>query len=412
MQKNSTRQSFFLALLLLFFIAGVVRLFNLRFDAGDIYPAYSSLRSDPIGAKALYDSLENFDTIAIRRNYQLLHSLKFESDTTFFYLGTSAAGSDPVSEELIDVFDRLTESGGRLVLSFLPTYQKNGKKTEATDAKKKINPENRNGEPASQTEPVKKQPAAIKKLWGVDLAFDENIAIEEDKYPALDAVSFRADLPPAISWHTNLYFDLHDTAWQVLYSLEGRPVIVERPFGKGTIVLCADSYFISNEALRSERHPKLLLWLTGGNSRLIFDETHFGIYKRTGVATLLRHYRLHWFFAALAVPALLFIWKSTASFVPPRKESQSDGTEMVAEKDYIQGLVALLRRYIRRSEILQICGQEWEQAFKKDKRIRAATFARVKRMIQKQSPSSTTIKDPVKRYRTISEIISEDRRYE
>ena len=409
MQKINTRQSLFLVLLFLFFIAGVSRLFILRFDAGDIYPAYSSLRSDPLGTKALYESLENLDTIAIRRNYQLLPALEFEYDTTFFYLGVSAAGVDPVSEELIEVFDRLTKAGGRLVLSFLPTYQKSGKKTAEAEAKNRHIHKKRNEEPTPQKEPGKRQSAAINKHWGVGLSFFENTAIEDDEYPALDAVSNREDLPPAVSWHTNLYFDLHDTEWQVLYASEGRPVIVERPFGRGTIVLCADSFFISNEALWSERHPELLVWLTGGNSRLIFDETHFGIYRRTGVAGLLRHYRLHWFFAALALPALLFIWKRTASFVPPRKENQSDHTEMIAEKDAVQGLVALLRRYVRRSEILQICGHEWEQSFKKDARLRPATFERVKRMVQTQSPSTAKIKDPVKRYRTISEIISEDR---
>jgi hypothetical protein len=409
LQKNNTKQSIFLVLLLLFFIAGLIRLFILRFEAGDIYPPYSSLRSDPLGTKALYGSLQNFDTIAIRRNYQLLHALEFEYDTTFFYLGVSAPGGNPVSEELIEVFDRLTEAGGRLVLSFSPTYQKNGKKTSVADVKNKNNLKNRNEKPVPQKEPEKKQPIAVKKHWGIDLAFFENIAIEEDEYPALDAVSNREDLPQAVSWHTNLYFDLHNAAWQVLYASEGRPVIVERPFGKGTIVLCADSYFISNEALWSERHPELLVWLVGGNSRLIFDETHFGIYKRTGVAALLRHYRLYWFFAALALPALLFIWKRTAAFVPPRKETQSDNTEMVAEKDAVQGLIALLRRYIPRGEILQICEREWEQVFKKDARVRPATFERVKRMVQAQSPSAAKIKDPVKRYRTISEIISGDR---
>ena len=35
------------------FVFGLVRLFELRFEVGDVYPAYSSLRSDPLGAMAL-----------------------------------------------------------------------------------------------------------------------------------------------------------------------------------------------------------------------------------------------------------------------------------------------------------------------------------------------------------------------
>ena len=40
------------------FAFGIFRLFEFRFEAGDVYPPYSSLRSDPLGAMALYESLE------------------------------------------------------------------------------------------------------------------------------------------------------------------------------------------------------------------------------------------------------------------------------------------------------------------------------------------------------------------
>ena len=34
---------------------GLLHLFALRFAQGDVYPPYSSLRSDPLGKKALYE---------------------------------------------------------------------------------------------------------------------------------------------------------------------------------------------------------------------------------------------------------------------------------------------------------------------------------------------------------------------
>ena len=120
MQKNKTIAGVVMALLLLFFVVGVVNLFVLRFETGDVYPAYSSLRSDPLGTRALYESLDNIDGLTVRRNYHLLKSLTFEPQTTFFYLGTTADEFDSVPQEMIDVFDRLTQSGGRLVLTFLP----------------------------------------------------------------------------------------------------------------------------------------------------------------------------------------------------------------------------------------------------------------------------------------------------
>ncbi len=79
-----------MALLLLIFVVGVARLFILRFESGDVYPAYSSLRSDPLGTRALYESLENIDSVMVGRNYRPLESLEFEPGTTFFYFGSAA----------------------------------------------------------------------------------------------------------------------------------------------------------------------------------------------------------------------------------------------------------------------------------------------------------------------------------
>jgi hypothetical protein len=54
------------------FVIGLGDLALLRFDAGDVYPPYSSLRADPLGTKALYESLEELRTVSVRRNYRPL----------------------------------------------------------------------------------------------------------------------------------------------------------------------------------------------------------------------------------------------------------------------------------------------------------------------------------------------------
>ena len=386
MLKNKTIAGVVMALLLLFFAVGVAHLFVLRFESGDVYPAYSSLRSDPLGTRALYESLENIDSLSVDRNYHLLKSLTFEPQTTFFYLGASADEFNWVSEEMIEVFDRLTRSGGRLVLTFLPVTQ--------TYEQKAAN------------RPLPKKDTV--KHWGIGTAFKENLPVKDDKHLAVEATSKRKDLPPVISWHTNLYFELLDSAWQTLYSYEGLPLIVERSFGKGSILVCADSYFLSNEALWSERHPQLLVWLIGAHSKIIFDEAHFGIYKQPSVAQLIRRYRFHWFFAALAVLALLFVWKSAAYFVPPSADDGLNGAEVVSEKDYTQGLIALLRRNIAGSQILQVCAGEWVQTFKKSKRIRGITLERVRGLAETGTADLKKSKDPVKEYREINKVINRD----
>ena len=396
MQKNNVIAGVVLTLLLLFFAVGVAHLFILRFETGDVYPAYSSLRSDPLGTRALYESLENIDRVAVHRNFDLLKSLTFEPRTTYFFLGTSVGEFDSVPKEMLEIFDRLTRSGARLVLSFLPVTKKLEPETKKYAVEKKGSANHK----------------SLKKYWGIGVAFKEYLPVKDDKHLSVEATSNRRGLPSSISWHTNLYFNLFNDDWQILYSYEGLPLIVERTYGKGSILMCADSFFVSNEALWSERHPQLLVWLIGGNSQIIFDETHLGIYKQPSVAQLIRRYRFHWFFIALVVLAILFIWKSVAYFVPPLENDVPNGVDLVSGKDYNQGLIALLRRNIARHQILQICANEWKQSFQKSKRIREVTVERLRALVEVGSTGSNKRRNPVKDYREISKLISEEKGYE
>jgi hypothetical protein len=147
----------------------------------------------------------------------------------------------------------------------------------------------------------------------------------------------------------------------------------------------------------------------GLNSKIIFDEAHFGIYKQPSVAALLRHHRFHWLFLVLVVMALLFVWKNAVYFVPPRKYDVPCGADVVSDKDYTRGLIAMLRRNIPGNEILPVCGQEWERTFKKDKRIQPEAFERVKEILRAQAPSSKKRMDAVNGYRKISKTIQRTR---
>src|SRR5690242_6328937 len=51
------------------FVFGIVQLFDLRFDVGDVYPPYSSLRSDPLGTMALFESLGRMSGLTLRRDF-------------------------------------------------------------------------------------------------------------------------------------------------------------------------------------------------------------------------------------------------------------------------------------------------------------------------------------------------------
>src|SRR5215216_4997459 len=96
------------------FILGIVQLFNLRFEAGDVYPKYSSFRADPLGSKALYESLESL--LPTSRHVERWSRLRDGRETTLLYLG-----ADP--EELKfprhqwQGLETFVSSGGRLVIS-------------------------------------------------------------------------------------------------------------------------------------------------------------------------------------------------------------------------------------------------------------------------------------------------------
>src|SRR5947207_12523055 len=110
------------------FLFGLSHLFKLRFEAGDIYPEYSSLRADPLGAKVFYESLDNL--LSVRRNYRPFAKLGEGRDTTLFYLGSRATLMlDSISDvrllpEEFKSLESFVVAGGRAVISLFPSFDK------------------------------------------------------------------------------------------------------------------------------------------------------------------------------------------------------------------------------------------------------------------------------------------------
>jgi hypothetical protein len=261
------------------------------------------------------------------------------------------------------------------------------------------------GDSACDADSVNKRFISIKKYWGLGYEFNAAIQSGDESPPDLVARPETVDYRDVITWHTNLFFDLHDPDWRVIYSCGGRPVIIERQFGRGSVVMSTDSFFYSNEALRSERHPELLTGVVGPNSKIVFDEMHFGIVKRPGVAVLIRKFRFQWFIAGLILLALLFVWKSSVYFVPPNTSNHPDEKEIRSDKDYTQGFVALLRRNISAGELLQVCIREWKATAKGDHRISARKWKHIDAELKIEADLANRQKDPVGKYQEISSII-------
>ncbi|MGD8301653.1 MAG: DUF4350 domain-containing protein [Desulfobacterales bacterium] len=423
-------------MIILGFVLGVIQLFLLRFEAGDVYPAYSTLRSDPLGSRAFYRGLENLRNTSVQRNYRQLDTLEFKEPVTFFQIGTPVFDSESVAAKWVESIDRLTARGGRLVLSFLAVEKKpaawrmsscrlppaddsddpdtqspKGSDDAETSADKGTEPsENPAGPPVSEND---SQCVALAELWGLELTFAEKPATEAVKKSHEPLAADVKGLPQTISWHTALYFDELDISWRVVYTAADRPVIVERPYGNGSLVLSADSYYLSNEALRSERLPQLLAWTVGQNSQIIFDETHLGIRRQPGVLSLIKKYRFQWFIFAVAVLAILFVWKNSAYFVPPPRNGYDRlHRHVYAGRDSTQGLISLLRRNIPKRQILQICAREWWRAFRRNQRFAGSSADANKTAFEKIKAYGAQSKDPVIGYRQMCKIISKGRHNE
>jgi hypothetical protein len=211
-------------------------------------------------------------------------------------------------------------------------------------------------------------------------------------------------LPPSLDWHSGQIFTNVNPAWRVIYARGSDPVMIERQFGRGSVVFSTDSYFVSNEAMEKDRHADLLAWLVGPNGRVVFDEAHLGIVEKPGIATLVRKYKLHGFVAALLFLAALFIWKNSAPLAPPFVDR--DTADFVIGKDSASGFVNLLRRNVPYGEVLHVCLAEWRKS-RLDKKFSSARLARAQGVIDAENALPPRERNPVRTYRAICQALNE-----
>jgi len=106
--------------LLACFGAGVVHLFHLRFEGGDVYPPYSSFRADPLGTRALYESLDRLEQVSCRRNLTPLKKLGQGEGRTLWILGVEPWDLLYEEADTLRSLEGFMATGGRLVISLRP----------------------------------------------------------------------------------------------------------------------------------------------------------------------------------------------------------------------------------------------------------------------------------------------------
>ena len=391
---------------------GLVRLFELRFEVGDVYPPYSSLRSDPLGAMAFYESLGRVPGISARRDFSTQNHLPQEPHTVYLQLAAGDDDWDRVPADLSHELDAFLADGNRVVITFFPrtwSYAFHDDNDETNSVKS--GQSGKQDEKTMRKQPIRKKRPTNEKARGVDLTERWGFGVDFIKLTQAKAVyepvSVRnktdLPLPRTLGWHSALVFTNLDNAWRVIYARNTNAVLIERHFGKGSVVMATDSYFVSNEAMEKDRHADLLAWLVGPNRNVVFDEAHFGIVENSGVAMLLRKYRLHGLAAGLLLLAGLFIWKNASSLVPPHAETERQ--DYVAGKDAAAGFVKLLRRSIPPRDLLPVCFDEWKKSAGSAGQYSATRRQQAEAVFQAESAQPSRDQNPVETYKRISRLL-------
>jgi hypothetical protein len=339
-----------IVLLLAVFLAGAWEVMVAPLITGEIYPPYSSLRTDPLGAKALFESLSEQPGLNVARLYKARSPL--DSETTLLILGVDSLALTKSPKRVADDYEKLVPKGGRIVIAFLPAV---APKTESNAG-------------------------ALEEQWHVRFHYRKASTQEERNTGAMPRESA-------------LYFE-PDQEWRVLEERQGNAAIVERKLGGGTLVLAGDSFPLSNQGLSDSSDAALITRLIGPAKRVLFDENQFGVSETGSAAVLIRKYRLQTAIGMLLAIAGLFIWHSSSSFLPPRADTRA---APVSGRDSHDGLAALLRRNIPMSQLLPACEKEWNRSA--PQRGRAEV---VQAEIQQW-----TGRDPAAGYRAICRVLTE-----
>ena len=366
-------------ILFLLFSAGLVRLFKMRFEAGDLYPPYSSLRTDPLGSRALFESIDDLSEDRVSRNFGPLDRIENRNGSTLLIIGLTGDESRFREEGWQSLLKNISRTGGRLVISFVSREvmekREDGKESETacpdetetsapagTDATTDAPDPGGNPEEAAPEALPVENPAseadAEEDLLNLGLSLDhESRDREELGYAAIREGGKPDDPLTAIFWRPGLFFQPDDPSWMVSYACNDNPVIMARSWGKAEIIMVADSYLFSNEALLDNRETRLLAQLVDPSGKVIFDEFHHGLVKSINTADLIRKYRLHSLVAAFVLIMILLIWRQ-ATVMPVIRDEDIESDED-SESEIRQGWIQLVKQHILPRDMLSVCHQAW-----------------------------------------------------
>jgi hypothetical protein len=327
-------------------LAAIALLFELRFSAGDVYPRYSSLSTDPVGVKALYDSLARIPGLTVGRSFVPLERWR-GAGATVFYLGVPLWELTVEKALLVRQLERTAERGNYVVVSLV----------------------------APRRNPQDKSATAI-AAW---------------ELPVQQAPSPDGEGPLSFG---------QAKSWSPIQLDRGRPVVVERRFGKGAVALAASAQPFLNQTLTGSRQTALLVRLIGPRTQVVFDESHLGVVESGSVAGLMRKYGMGGLVAGLLMLAALVIWTGGAPF-PPAWEDGPVAAGPVAGRDSLSGFASLLRRNVPPRKLMELGWNEWKRTHTRG--LAGEDLARVESILSAEA-------DPLRAYAKTQSYLAERKR--
>jgi hypothetical protein len=396
-------------------VAAFLRILDLSGESGTTFAPYSTYRSDPMGMMALYNALDRLEAVRTDRYIGDFSELPLGRETTLIIAG-AGVGPDPVP--VLDALEGFAATGGRIVIAFYPIgddlslealddalRQRDRAAEEEEDHSEPKPPEEEAGDTkessSADNQSVDRDKSAVEEQDSTKDADEEHETepqgesmdfgppVEDiserwnfeyefkvpDKEVQLTRVEDTLPVQPTLEGRSGLYFIPSGDAWTPIYGTvvqEGQSPwvgVMERKVGAGSVVLCSDAFFLSNEALRKDRDPELLAWMIGGNPTVIFSETHLGTQQQDRIMTLVRRYRLHGVVFGFALLGILFVWHHATTLIPRSNVAPRATPANATERSHQDGLDNLLARFIPRSELLDTCVKEWSQQFQHDAKL-------------------------------------------
>ena len=306
------------------FLGSAITLFDRQFASGELYPQFSTMRTDRMGARLLYDSLRGLPGIAVERNFLPLDFLPRDG-AALVLLGLNPARVKWDDEMLLQSAEKIAARGNRVILAMYADLDKRDSIREDLEGKQQPNARGAGRKPEPAAPP-------LESMWKVWLRFD----------PAKDA------------GHP-LYFEKAD-GWRVLESEDGRQLAVERDWGTGSVVLMAESGLFTNESAAVMDRLADVCAALGPYRQIVFDEQHLGVAESGSIMRMARQFRLIGLAAGLGLWAALFIWRNASGFPPP---APARALDRFAGRTSHAGLLTLLKRHIPPAEVAAVCWREW-----------------------------------------------------